>query len=31
MFLAHAIFNMSLVLLIVRARFISMGDTLEEA
>jgi spermidine/putrescine transport system permease protein/putrescine transport system permease protein len=31
MFLAHCIFNMSLVLLIVRARFISMGDTLEEA
>jgi spermidine/putrescine transport system permease protein/putrescine transport system permease protein len=31
MFLAHCIFNMSLVLLIVRARFISMGDSLEEA
>jgi ABC-type spermidine/putrescine transport system permease subunit II len=31
MFLAHCVFNMSLVLLIVRARFISMGDTLEEA
>jgi spermidine/putrescine transport system permease protein/putrescine transport system permease protein len=31
MFLAHCVFNMSLVVLIVRARFISMGDTLEEA
>jgi ABC-type spermidine/putrescine transport system permease subunit II len=31
MFLAHCVFNMSLVMLIVRARFISMGDTLEEA
>jgi ABC-type spermidine/putrescine transport system permease subunit II len=31
MFLAHCVFNMSLVILIVRARFISMGDTLEEA
>jgi ABC-type spermidine/putrescine transport system permease subunit II len=31
MFLAHCVFNMSLVLLIVRARFISMGDSLEEA
>jgi spermidine/putrescine transport system permease protein/putrescine transport system permease protein len=31
MFLAHCVFNMSLVLLIVRARFISMGDTLEQA
>jgi ABC-type spermidine/putrescine transport system permease subunit II len=31
MFLAHCVFNMSLVILIVRARFISMGDTFEEA
>jgi ABC-type spermidine/putrescine transport system permease subunit II len=31
MFLGHCVFNMSLVVLIVRARFISMGDTLEEA
>jgi len=31
MFLAHTIFNASLVLLIVRARFVSMGSTLEEA
>lgn len=31
MFLAHCVFNMSLVVLIVRARFISMGDSLEEA
>jgi ABC-type spermidine/putrescine transport system permease subunit II len=31
MFLAHTVFNASLVLLIVRARFVSMGSTLEEA
>jgi spermidine/putrescine transport system permease protein/putrescine transport system permease protein len=31
MFLAHCVFNTALVMLIVRARFISMGDTLEEA
>ena len=31
MFLAHCVFNMSLVVLLVRARFISMGDALEEA
>ena len=31
MFLGHAIFNVSLVMLIVRARFVSMGNTLEEA
>lgn len=31
MFLAHCVFNMPLVMLVVRARFISMGDTLEEA
>jgi ABC-type spermidine/putrescine transport system permease subunit II len=31
MFLAHTIFNASLVLLIVRARFVSMGSSLEEA
>jgi spermidine/putrescine transport system permease protein/putrescine transport system permease protein len=31
MFLAHTVFNASLVMLIVRARFISMGSTLEEA
>jgi ABC-type spermidine/putrescine transport system permease subunit II len=31
MFLAHTTFNASLVLLIVRARFVSMGSTLEEA
>ena len=31
MFLAHTMFNASLVLLIVRARFVSMGSTLEEA
>jgi spermidine/putrescine transport system permease protein/putrescine transport system permease protein len=31
MFLAHCVFSMSLVVLIVRARFISMGDSLEEA
>ena len=31
MFLGHTIFNASLVLLIVRARFVSMGSSLEEA
>ena len=31
MFLAHTTFNASLVLLIVRARFVSMGSALEEA
>jgi ABC-type spermidine/putrescine transport system permease subunit II len=31
MFLAHTVFNASLVLLIVRARFVSMGSALEEA
>jgi ABC-type spermidine/putrescine transport system permease subunit II len=31
MFLAHTVFNASLVLLIVRARFVSMGTSLEEA
>ncbi len=31
MFLAHTTFNASLVLLIVRARFVSMGTSLEEA
>jgi spermidine/putrescine transport system permease protein/putrescine transport system permease protein len=31
MLLGHCIFNTSIVLLIVRARFLSMGDTLEEA
>jgi ABC-type spermidine/putrescine transport system permease subunit II len=31
MFLAHTVFNASLVMLIVRARFVSMGSTLEEA
>jgi ABC-type spermidine/putrescine transport system permease subunit II len=31
MFLAHTVFNASLVLLVVRARFVSMGTTLEEA
>ncbi len=31
MFLAHTTFNASLVLLIVRARFVSMGSSLEEA
>jgi spermidine/putrescine transport system permease protein/putrescine transport system permease protein len=31
MLLGHCIFNTSIVLLIVRARFVSMGDTLEEA
>ena len=31
MFLAHTVFNASLVLLIVRARFVSMGSHLEEA
>lgn len=31
MFLAHSLFNTSLVMLVVRARFISMGSTLEEA
>jgi len=31
MFLAHTVFNASLVLLIVRARFVSMGSVLEEA
>ena len=31
MFLAHTTFNASLVLLVVRARFVSMGSTLEEA
>jgi ABC-type spermidine/putrescine transport system permease subunit II len=31
MFIGHTIFNASLVLLIVRARFVSMGSSLEEA
>jgi spermidine/putrescine transport system permease protein/putrescine transport system permease protein len=31
MFLAHTVFNASLVLLIVRSRFVSMGSSLEEA
>jgi ABC-type spermidine/putrescine transport system permease subunit II len=31
MFLGHTVFNASLVLLVVRARFVSMGSTLEEA
>jgi ABC-type spermidine/putrescine transport system permease subunit II len=31
MFLGHTIFNASLVLLIVRARYVSMGSSLEEA
>ena len=31
MFLAHTVFNASLVLLVVRARFVSMGTSLEEA
>jgi ABC-type spermidine/putrescine transport system permease subunit II len=31
MFLGHTVFNVSLVMLIVRARFVSMGSTLEEA
>jgi ABC-type spermidine/putrescine transport system permease subunit II len=31
MFLGHTVFNASLVLLIVRARFVSMGSSLEEA
>jgi ABC-type spermidine/putrescine transport system permease subunit II len=31
MFLAHTIFNASVVLLVVRARFVSMGSSLEEA
>lgn len=31
MLLGHCIFNMSLVMLIVRARFVALGDTLEEA
>jgi ABC-type spermidine/putrescine transport system permease subunit II len=31
MFLGHTVFNASLVMLIVRARFVSMGSTLEEA
>ena len=31
MFLAHTLFNASLVTLVVRARFVSMGGTLEEA
>ena len=31
MFVAHTLFNASLVLLIVRARFVSMGSSLEEA
>ena len=31
MFGAHTLFNASLVLLIVRARFVSMGSSLEEA
>ena len=29
--LAHVVFNASLVMLIVRARFVGMGSTLEEA
>lgn len=31
MFLAHTVFNASVVLLVVRARFVSMGSSLEEA
>lgn len=31
MFLGHCVFSISIVVLIVRARFISMGDSLEEA
>jgi ABC-type spermidine/putrescine transport system permease subunit II len=31
MLLGHCVFNTSIVMLIVRARFVSMGDTLEEA
>jgi ABC-type spermidine/putrescine transport system permease subunit II len=31
MFLAHTVFNASLVMLVVRARFVSMGSSLEEA
>jgi ABC-type spermidine/putrescine transport system permease subunit II len=31
MFLGHTVFNVSLVMLIVRARFVTMGSTLEEA
>ena len=31
MFLGHTVFNASLVLLVVRARFVSMGSSLEEA
>ena len=31
MFIAHTVFNASLVLLVVRARFVSMGSSLEEA
>jgi ABC-type spermidine/putrescine transport system permease subunit II len=31
MFIGHTIFNASLVLLVVRARFVSMGSSLEEA
>jgi spermidine/putrescine transport system permease protein/putrescine transport system permease protein len=31
MFIGHTVFNASLVLLIVRARFVSMGSSLEEA
>ena len=31
MFIGHTVFNASLVMLIVRARFVSMGSTLEEA
>jgi ABC-type spermidine/putrescine transport system permease subunit II len=31
MFIAHTVFNASLVMLIVRARFVSMGASLEEA
>ena len=31
MLLGHCVFNMSLVMLIVRARFVALGDTLEEA
>jgi ABC-type spermidine/putrescine transport system permease subunit II len=31
MFLGHCVFNTSLALLVVRSRFVTMGDTLEEA
>jgi len=31
MLLGHSVFNTSLVVLIVRARFVALGDTLEEA